>query len=106
MLLITPPFMAKREIYRIYGRSPLANRIIETQDFGMQARYAAALREVFRQSDAPLADTQAEGQRQAANGLETDVWLINGLNHPNPRGHKRSPLPIFHALLLQRSMAS
>jgi len=107
VLLVTPPFMAKRESFRIHAEHlSMAALIIETQNSGVLARYAAAIREVAHQTGAPLADVHAEWQRLASDGLDTDVWLINGLNHPDPRGHKLASLLVFHAILAQRPRES
>lgn len=103
VILITPPFMARRESFRIHAdHLSMAAHIIETQNSGMLSRYTKVIRDIARQMEVPLADIEAEWQRLAADGLDIDVWLVNGLNHPDPRGHRLAALLILHAILAQR----
>ncbi|OJU98410.1 MAG: hypothetical protein BGO12_12520 [Verrucomicrobia bacterium 61-8] len=100
MLVLTPPFMARKPGPRIHpDHLSIADRIMEAQNTGMLARYASAIRRVAGQHDVPLADVHREWERLAESGLDTDVWLINGLNHPDARGHRLAALLVFHALL-------
>jgi len=100
MLVLTPPFMARKPGPRIHpDHLSIADRIMEAQNTGMLARYASAIRRVAGQHDVPLADVHREWERLAESGLDTDVWLINGLNHPDPRGHRLAAHLVFHALL-------
>lgn len=103
VLFLTPPFMARRRNGRIHpDHIPMADHIIETQTQNILSRYAQAIREVSRALDVPLADIHKEWERLAAENLDTDVWLVNGLNHPGPKGHSLAASVVFHRLLACR----
>lgn len=89
IMLLTPSFMAKARNTRIHrDHDHMAENIIRTQNEGILSRYAQAIRSVSAQRKTGLADVYREWERLSEDGLDTDLWLINGLNHPDGRGHK------------------
>ena len=104
VIFLTPPFMARKKSFRIHAsHEAYAEPIIQAQVSGSLAQYAEGIREVARETGASLADVHAEWTRLADTGLDTDVWLCNGLNHPDGRGHQLAAELIFHVLLTARS---
>jgi len=103
IVLLSPSFAARRTSFRIHAdHAGMAAGIIQTQTSGILARYAQAIRDVAAASGVALADIHREWTRLAEDGLDTDVWLSNGLNHPDRRGHKLAASLIFQTLLSQR----
>lgn len=102
IVLLTPPFMAKRFSERIHpDHRDVAAKLIQAQTDGTLAAYAEKIREVAQASDLPIADVHAGWERLAASGVDTDLWLVNALNHPDARGHRFAATTIFHVLLCQ-----
>jgi len=103
IVLPTPPFMARRSNFRIHpDHAAMAEAIIANQNNGVLSLYAEAIREVATDRQVLLVDVYREWSRLAEDGLDTDMWLINGLNHPDTRGHALAATLIFHTLLSQR----
>ena len=102
VILLTPSFMAKRRSVRIHPEHDLmADKIIRTQTEGVLNHYAEAIRRIAEKEKTALADIHREWERLAEVGLDTDLWLINGLNHPNKQGHKFASRILFHAMISQ-----
>lgn len=102
VMLITPPFMATRRSARIHPEhDPMADNIIRTQTEGILGRYAETIRHIAAKEKTGLTDIHREWKRLAEDGLDTDLWLINGLNHPDRRGHKFASRILFHAVISQ-----
>lgn len=105
LLLLTPPFMATATSARIHPEHQIyVEEIIGAQTSGSLSAFAERVREIARDEKIPLADVNREWIRLKDAGFDTDVWMVNGLNHPNPAGHRLAALAIFHALLCQRPM--
>ncbi len=103
IVLITPPFMARRTSYRIHAdHEAYANVIIGAQVDGSLALYADAIRKVATENQVGLVDVHREWTRLSEDGMDTDVWLVNGLNHPDRRGHKLAATLILTELLKSR----
>jgi len=103
VMLLTPPFMARRISYRIHPEHmPMAEQILESQNSGMLASYADSIRAVACELGISLTDIHQEWSRMASDNLDTDVWLANGLNHPDDRGHRLAASLILHRLLACR----
>jgi len=103
IMLLTPPFMARKPGFRIHpDHVAMAEAIIAIQNTGVLERYADAIRAIAREQNVALADVHAEWKRLSESGLDTDVWLINGLNHPDKRGHRLAAHLVFHHLLTCR----
>lgn len=103
VVLLTPPFMAKKDNPRIHpDHRAYVEGICKSQNAGILASYAQAIRDVAGEMSAPLVDVHAEWSRLAETGLDTDLWLINGLNHPDARGHDLTATLVFHTLLNNR----
>ncbi len=101
--LLTPPFMARRSNFRIHpDHAAMAEGIIANQNNGVLSLYADSIRKVAADRQVLLVDVYREWTRLAEDGLDTDMWLINGLNHPDSRGHALAATMIFHTLLSQR----
>jgi lysophospholipase L1-like esterase len=95
--------MARKPSFRIHpDHLGMADAIITIQSTGVLERYADVIRAIAREHNIPLADIHKEWARLAASGLDTDVWLINGLNHPDHRGHRLAAHLVFHHLLACR----
>ena len=89
VIVVTPPFMAAQRNPRIYSlHDAVADRIIATQTQGILRKFAGALRDLAAEENVILADVHAAWERLHAQGLDTDTWLANGLNHPDARGHR------------------
>jgi acyl-CoA thioesterase I len=100
ILLLTPTFAARRKNVRIHpDHESIAEGIIDRQVKGIVGQYAKAIREVAAASKVDIADIYNEWSRLAEDGLDTDTWLINGLNHPDRRGHKLAASLLFQKLL-------
>jgi len=105
LLLLTPPLMATTTSARIHPEHQICvEEIIGAQTNGSLSVFAERIREISRDEKVPLADVNREWIRLREAGFDTDVWMVNGLNHPNPTGHRLAALTIFHTLLCQRPM--
>jgi acyl-CoA thioesterase-1 len=103
IVLVTPPFMARRANPRIHPDHNIhTDAIIKVQSEGRLGQYAQAIRDIGAARSLPVADVHREWERLATDGFDTDAWLINGLNHPNRQGHKLASQVVFHTILQQR----
>lgn len=97
VILLTPPFMAHRENPRIHpDHVKSADVIIRTQAEGVLGHYARVIRNIAAETGTGLADIYREWERLAEDGLDTDAWLVNGLNHPDRKGHQLASRVIFN----------
>jgi len=97
---LTPPLMARRRSPRIHpDHEAFAGRIIHAQTSGALAACAGEIRRVATETGALLADVHAQWERLNRQGLDTDIWLANGLNHPDARGHRLAAELLFARLL-------
>jgi len=100
IILLTPPFMATRPSPKIHpDHQEAAKVILEAQCGGSLARYAAIVRAVGQAHGISVADVHAEWQRLSQTGLDTDLWLTNGLNHPGFHGHQLAKTLVFQIIL-------
>jgi len=100
-ILITPPFMATKRTPRIHPEhEAFAGDIIRAQVEGFLDQYAQVIRNVAQQNNTPLADVHREWQHLREIGVDTDLWLANGLNHPNKAGHTLAA-ELIHAEILR-----
>lgn len=89
VILLTPNMMATHD-------SPIVDpkykdqiqQFVERQTSGTLGRYAQIIREVATSTSTPLADGYAEWIRRHDAGEDMTMWLINGINHPDARGHR------------------
>lgn len=103
IVLVTPPFMATRSGPLIHPEhTPHVEEILRAQNDGTLAAYAESLRVIAAKEHLVLADVQAEWKRLQETNVDTNLWLCNGLNHPDPRGHHLASVVIFHSLLCAR----
>jgi acyl-CoA thioesterase I len=103
ILLVTPPFMATQASARIHPEhETVGSIIIDAQNNGSLNLYAQAIRDIAQSTKVPYADVHAEWTRLSQTGVDTNLWLINGLNHPDVRGHRLAATVIFHELLSLR----
>jgi acyl-CoA thioesterase-1 len=103
VILFTPAFMATRVSAAIHPEhQAFSASIIKTQTDGTLGHYAEAIREVARAHETPLVDMYREWTRLRETGVDTDLWLINGLNHPDRRGHRIIAQLVLHVLLAER----
>jgi len=99
-LLLTPPFMATKRTSRIHPEhEPFVDDFIRFQVDGLLSQYAQVVRHVAQQNNVPVADVYREWQRLRDTGLDTDMWLANGLNHPTKEGHTLVAELIFAEIL-------
>ena len=88
VVLVTPSFMLKQvndhihpdELSYVAGLLPL-------QRGGVVAAYATAIRQVGAARHLTVADVYAAWEQAALEGINTDDWLANGLNHPTGEAH-------------------
>jgi len=103
VLLLTPPFIANHKGGNIHpDHLEIADEIIRFQTSGALAEYSHAIHTVGLRQHIMIADIFAEWERLAADGLDTDIWLVNGLNHPGSECHQLAANAVFHALLTSR----
>ncbi len=103
ILLLTPPFMASRRNGRIHPEhEALADTIIQTQLGGTLAHYAQSIRDLGEKLALPVADIYTEWVRLHKSGVDTTLWICNGLNHPDERGHRLAATLIFQKMLENR----
>jgi lysophospholipase L1-like esterase len=103
ILLLTPSFIATRSTPRIHpDHVNFVETLIRTQIDGKLDRYAEIIRSVAKTNKVLLADVHREWTRLSQTGVDTNLWLINGLNHPDARGHHLAATVVFHTLLTQR----
>ena len=104
VMLVTPPFMARCKNVRIHPEhEAMADNIIRAQTDGTLGQYAEAIRQIAVEEKTYLADVHREWESLAGDGLDTDVWLVNGLNHPDHRGHKLACSIVLNEILSMRS---
>lgn len=77
----------------------VADLLIQCQTSGMLACYAEAIRQVAAEQGVTLADVHAEWVRWQRANVDTDLWLVNGLNHPGEQGHWLAKTLLLHALV-------
>lgn len=104
VILLTPSFMAqhKRDCRIHPDHEEAVDLIVGSQVSGTLADFAETIRKVARELRVCLADIHREWTRLAEDGLDTDDWLINGLNHPDRRGHKLAATVILTEILRQQ----
>ena len=93
VMVLTPSFMNKAvDAVHTARVAPEHQGLIvgmaAIQNSGTLAAYAEAIREVARACDVMCADVYAEWEGHAAGGVNTDMWLANGLNHPTEEAHQ------------------
>lgn len=100
VLLMTPPMMAYSHSARVHREhEQISSRIIAAQSDGDLDRYAQSIREVAKDTDSVLVDVHNAWSRLSALRVDTDLWLANGLNHPDVRGHKLAAELLFQSVL-------
>jgi acyl-CoA thioesterase I len=103
ILLVTPPFIATCPSARIHPEhEAIGPTIIEAQTNGSLALYAQSIRDLSLKEKVPCADVHAEWTRLSQSGVDTNLWLVNGLNHPDVRGHRLAATVLFQRLLALR----
>lgn len=99
LLLLTPPFMASKWNARIDAEHREASEtIIPVQTGGVLRQFANAVVRVGKMENVIVADVHAEWLRLAALKVPMDDWLINGLNHPDRRGHRLAAEMLWRVL--------
>jgi acyl-CoA thioesterase I len=92
VMVLTPSFMNKATDAMHAARvasehQGLIAGMAAIQNSGTLAAYAEAIREVAKVCDVVCADVYEEWEGNAAGGVNTDMWLANGLNHPTEEAH-------------------
>ena len=89
VILLTPNMMATHDSARV----PLMYKteidsFIAKQMEGKLECYVKIIREVAAATEIPLADAYSEWIKRQAAGEDMTIWLANGINHPDKRGHE------------------
>lgn len=90
IVLLTPNFIAtsdNRNVHEEHRQKGYAETLPKTQNGGILARYAQALREVGAERNIPVADIYSQWER-ISDTVDTNTLLANGLNHPDAKGHR------------------
>jgi lysophospholipase L1-like esterase len=91
VVLLTPNMMLTRENDAIPPQwRHVADELMAIQRSGLLGRYAAAIRDVGRRLQVPVADVYEQWSQRAAAGVDTTADLANGLNHPDAAAHERA----------------
>lgn len=101
--LLTPPFVATKRTTKIHPEHDgYAETIIGRYHDGSLAQYAEGVRTVAKETNVLLVDVYAEWVRMKETGVDTDMWLCNGLNHPDFRGHRLAGTVLFNSVFALR----
>jgi acyl-CoA thioesterase I len=96
LILLTPPRMAERHHDWVHPHFKEAvPLILKAQSTGNLALYAEAIRRLGKEYAVPVADIHRQWERMKADGVDTDLWLVNGLNHPGVEGHRLAAQVLF-----------
>ena len=88
VLLVTPSFTLKQTNDHIHPDELIyVTGLLPLQRGGIVAAYATAIRQVGAAHRLPVADVYAAWEQAALEGVNTDDWLSNGLNHPTGAAH-------------------
>ena len=89
VILLTPNMMASRDNPNVDPNyKARIHEFVRHQNDGTLARYVEIIRQVAQETATPLADAYAEWTRRQAAGEDMTLWLANGINHPDARGHR------------------
>ena len=100
LVFLTPPFMACQRSARIHPvHEGFVDVIINAQTSGALSAFAAGIRKVAKEKSALLVDVHTEWERLQRQGVNVESWIINGLNHPDARGHRIAADLLFHRVL-------
>jgi acyl-CoA thioesterase-1 len=61
---------------------------IQMQNGGVLAAYRDRIKEIGAKFGAPVADVYGGWEKLVEQGVDTTAMLLNGLNHPDPAGHR------------------
>lgn len=90
IILLTPNFLATSDNVNVqneHRQKGWAQKFPRIQNHGIHGQYAQAIRDVGIENDVPVADIYAEWKR-LSDFMDTNTLLVNGLNHPDARGHR------------------
>jgi acyl-CoA thioesterase I len=88
VLLVTPSFTLKQVSHRIHPEELVhVPGLLPLQRSGVIRAYANAIRQLGAARGLRVADVYAAWERAALEGVDTDDWLSNGLNHPTAAAH-------------------
>lgn len=88
IVALTPTFMNKSDNERVAAEHrSLVQGMADIMNSGTLAAYADAVRATARAHNVPVADVYAAWEQRAASGVNTDMLLANGLNHPTGEAH-------------------
>jgi acyl-CoA thioesterase-1 len=90
IILLTPNFLATSDNVNIqneHRQKGWAKKFPRIQNSGILEQYAHAIRLLGSENDIPVADIYSEWKRMS-EAIDTNSMLINGLNHPDARGHR------------------
>lgn len=98
-ILLTPSFMCSRESSAVAAehRGYLPH-MLTTQNDGVLARFAQAVRDVAAEQGVALADVYAAWEALAKRGVDTTAMLANGLNHPTGAAHEIAAEQVMAAI--------
>lgn len=90
MVALTPNFLATSDNQNIdYEHRSMGwgESLAKTQNSGVLERYAQTIREIGSEHGVPIGDVYSMWQ-QISDSVNTNELLVNGLNHPDARGHR------------------
>jgi len=90
VVLLTPNFMNTSDnanVSDLHRKEGLPIKFAERQNSGVTAKYAEVICSVGQKLNVPVADTYKAWETLAENGMDTNLLLANGLNHPIPEAH-------------------
>ncbi len=88
IIALTPTFMNKADNARVAAEHRnLVQGMADIMNSGALSAYADAVRATARSHNVRVADVYAAWEHRAANGVDTDRLLANGLNHPTGEAH-------------------
>ncbi len=99
-VLITPPLMAGADNIRVSDTDRRhVPAILKATNSGSLDNYAQAVRDIGTQTGTPVADVHARWKALAKSGVDTNLMLSNGLNHPLGDAHQIHANAVFETLL-------
>jgi lysophospholipase L1-like esterase len=101
IVMITPNYMCmadNQNIANAHRKKGYQKLFSEMQLSGILKLYSNAIRQVATKHKLYLADVYASWEQLSANGINTDLLLCNGLNHPNPDAHMLTAELLFKCM--------
>lgn len=91
IVLLTPNFMNTSDNTNVadaHRKQGLPTKFAKCQNAGVPALYAETICCIGQEFNIPVADVYREWETLSACGMDTNLLLANGLNHPIPEAHR------------------